>query len=1044
MNYKNAEVDLLRFNILLNNLITKELIHNKLYLKACEIISHCKYFDNAWIYIKQENTIYSSNNKITYLDDKLSNSCYREVFDTGSIATSISIINSEKNCLISNNKAKSYTIGYPIIINDLQIGIISVSVVSISIDNKLISEIINNISSDISSAIILIGKNNNADSIEKSFQLETPIIDFEKTYTTIFNNAPVGISILNNKGIITNLNARESEILGYSYNEIIGKHISHFIHKDLQKNFKDNFAIFLKTGKIEVITKLVSKDGKEIRVSRVASAVKDKNGDIIKIIVHTQDISEAIIIDKERHMLNQAIDHSPSIIVITNLDNKITYINKKFTEITGYSYDEILGKEPTLLRILSENYFSKKVWKTLTANKTWKGEFNNIKKNGDLYWERAEISPFCDKNGKKIGYIKTAEEITLLKKVEHKLKETLNNYKQIFELSPTPIIIHKKSVLLELNPAALKLLSGDNSNKVNKNLFIGKDISSFVKNKNKQEVIDYLSNITTPIITNPKTQNTIYNIKGEKRIIELAGTPIHFNDGTSIMSVFEDITNRLNWTRKLQDSEVKFRSIFDTNPDAISITRISDGLIIDVNDGFTNVCKYSRDEIIGKNDKEIGFYRNPKDRKKIISLLKQNNRIDSKEIDFKTKNGNIFTALVSARVIKINNEKVILFVSRDITERKQIEQELLIAKEKAEEHNLLKTAFLANMSHEIRNPMNAIIGFSDLLKDDDLTKAEIHRYVDIIQSKGDDLLVLINDIIDISKIESGVLEVDNKPLDIISIIYNVERNYKNSFNAKENLDFIINTDSSNLFIDADITRIHQVFNNLIDNAIKFTKSGIISITTHKRENSIEIVVSDTGIGIDKSKLATIFDRFTQLDNTNTVSGAGLGLSITKSLVELMNGEISVTSELNQGTSFTITFQETQSCSDSTNNTFGQKSYAQVKDCNIIIIDKDNSNKVLYNTFLKDKRNTISFYDNILDIRGNIAETKVILLTINQNNAAFNSKVAELKNNNKDLKIIGIYSSKLPEKPNENIDAYLIKPVIKDILCEKVSNLLLST
>jgi CheY-like chemotaxis protein len=262
-------------------------------------------------------------------------------------------------------------------------------------------------------------------------------------------------------------------------------------------------------------------------------------------------------------------------------------------------------------------------------------------------------------------------------------------------------------------------------------------------------------------------------------------------------------------------------------------------------------------------------------------------------------------------VVRINyaNQPALMNIVRDISERKLVEKELLTAKEKAEESDRLKSAFLANMSHEIRTPMNGILGFTDLLKDPKLTGDEQLEYVSIIEKSGARMLGIINDIVDISKIEAGLMKVHlkesniNEQIDYLLTFFKPEAEekgvtllFKTSLTSKEST---IITDREKVF---------AILTNLIKNAIKYSDKGAIEFGYLKKAEYLEFFVKDQGIGIPKERQEAIFERFIQADisNKRAFQGAGLGLAITKAYVEMLGGKIRVESEEGKGSVFYFT------------------------------------------------------------------------------------------------------------------------------------------
>lgn len=257
---------------------------------------------------------------------------------------------------------------------------------------------------------------------------------------------------------------------------------------------------------------------------------------------------------------------------------------------------------------------------------------------------------------------------------------------------------------------------------------------------------------------------------------------------------------------------------------------------------------------------------------------------------------------------KNNTRSGMLLLWRDITEQERFEQELIESKKKAEESDRLKTAFLANMSHEIRNPMHAIMGFTEILRDPNTSEAVRVRYTDIISQSAQKLLSLINDIIDLSKVEAGEESMEIEPGDVNALIDEVKM-LMNPMAARKSIELAI-TDIlpvSEAFIETDFRKLRQIVINLIGNAIKYTDQGGVSVSVRHIHPHLIFTVKDTGIGIDSKTLSVIFERFRQADakSARHIGGTGLGLSISKAYAELLGGMISVDSTFGKGSTFTL-------------------------------------------------------------------------------------------------------------------------------------------
>lgn len=255
-----------------------------------------------------------------------------------------------------------------------------------------------------------------------------------------------------------------------------------------------------------------------------------------------------------------------------------------------------------------------------------------------------------------------------------------------------------------------------------------------------------------------------------------------------------------------------------------------------------------------------------------------------------------------------DNMNVLEVVAHELSifiDRKNTENQLILAKERAEESDRLKTAFLQNMSHEIRTPLNGILGFASLLDDDDIDIIDVKKYSSYIQGSGNRLFELINNVIDISKIESGSVIVSENEFSVNALIDEIYNQFSIMVQSR-NLNLVKNIDNQNdIILISDSLKLHQILSNLVNNAIKFTTAGSVEISYKTNEHEIVFCVKDTGNGIDKEHIQKIFDRFYQADMSmeRGFEGAGLGLSICKGLAKYLNGDIWVDSEINKGSSF---------------------------------------------------------------------------------------------------------------------------------------------
>ncbi len=380
-------------------------------------------------------------------------------------------------------------------------------------------------------------------------------------------------------------------------------------------------------------------------------------------------------------------------------------------------------------------------------------------------------------------------------------------------------------------------------------------------------------------------------------------------DGITIFAtIMRDITERKLTEAALIASEIRYRRLFESAKDGILILDAETGMIVDVNPFLIELLGYSKEQFIEKEVWNIGFFKDIVANKDKFLELQQKEYVRYEDLPLEAENGRKINVEFVSNVYLVDNHKVIQCNIRDITKRKLIENELISEKKHAEESDNLKTAFLQNMSHEIRTPLNGIIGFSDLLDDEFIAKEDIKHFTAVIKQSGKRLLEIVNNVLDISKIQTGQVKIQKHNIIINTVLEDVliffspianNRNIKLTFQNATDTTTCLYTDEAKL---------NQIFTNLINNALKFTKSGNIDFGYETKAQYIQFYVRDTGIGIPEELHERIFIRFIQaeMSQTRNFEGAGLGLAICKGLIELLGGRIWVESEVCKGTTFYFT------------------------------------------------------------------------------------------------------------------------------------------
>jgi PAS domain S-box-containing protein len=381
------------------------------------------------------------------------------------------------------------------------------------------------------------------------------------------------------------------------------------------------------------------------------------------------------------------------------------------------------------------------------------------------------------------------------------------------------------------------------------------------------------------------------------------------DDGGTV-ATYADITDLKQAEQTIQESEQRLRVIAEAAPMAVVIVTFDDGIVRYANQRFSEMFKLEGSSALGLQAKTL--YADPQHRARFIGELTERGHVEGMEMLFKRAGGEEFWALIAAQRVQFEGRPAMITGLADISDRKRMEGELHKAIWASEQATRAKSDFVANMSHELRTPLNAIIGYSEILFEDAQTAGREPEMADLrkIQDAGKHLLGLIDNILDLSKIEAGKMTLYLETFELLPTIDSVAATVtplaKKTGNA-----LVVNCAEGVGTMHGDLTKVRQTLFNLLSNACKFTRNGTITLTalrdTDEAGDWIEFQVRDTGIGMTPDQQAKVFEAFTQADasTTRTYGGTGLGLAITKSFCRLMGGDVTLTSEAGKGTTFVV-------------------------------------------------------------------------------------------------------------------------------------------
>ena len=643
-----------------------------------------------------------------------------------------------------------------------------------------------------------------------------------------------------------------------------------------------------------------------------------------------------------------------AIISVTDLKGNITLINEKFCEISGYSRNELMGKNHSLLNSgQHDDVFFKEMYRTIVKGDVWQGEICNKAKDGSLYWVESTIVPNNDQQGKPQSYIALRTDTTTRKKAELAIKENQDRLQLIMESTGVGVwdwLVMTGEIEFNARWADITGYTLEELSPLNMSTWTSK-VHPEDLTKSSQLLEKHFDGETE----NYECELRLKHKEGHWVWVLDSGKLVERDENgfpRRMIGTLLDISQQKNAELKTVEALALTEATLEATDNGVLVT--SEGRILRKNKNFTTMWTIPDELQTIEEETPLLEYilpqlQHPEDFVERVEELQVSHDIERSFI-FHFKDGRIFER--SSMPIEIPGKVVPRVWSfRDITEQKKSEIALQNAKDKAETANKTKGEFLANMSHEIRTPMNGVIGMTELLLDHDLEAEQQNRALTIKRS-AESLLTIINDILDFSKIEAGKLDLEILDFDLGTLLEDIADTLAVRA-IEKNLEFICSVNPLlPQWFKGDPGRVRQILTNLIGNAIKFTEKGEVSVSYQLTDDKddrqlLRFSVKDTGIGLTQEQQGKLFQKFSQADGSTTrkFGGTGLGLAISKQLVEMMSGNVGIDSELGQGSTFWFTLDlelaEAKISPIKTENLHAE---------NILLVDDNETNRLVFSQF----------------------------------------------------------------------------------------------
>jgi len=760
-----------------------------------------------------------------------------------------------------------------------------------------------------------------------------------------------------------------------------------------------------------------------------------------------------------KDLLNDIIEKNPMSIQIVDKDGYTLHGNPSYNRLFGATpppdfsiFDDLQNKSKELEQLIARA----KNGEVVHLPDIYFNPRDEVAEAPDMpLWIRAQIFPLNDSSGKPEQFIFMHENITENKLAEAELKKSEERFRDIiYSAGDWVWEVDENGIYTYSSNKSIELLGYSQQE------IIGKSPFDFMQTEDVELVLPIFKDIASKKLPINDLENWNVKKNGERICLLTNGVPILNNKGIlkGYRGVDKDITARKQIEIELLEHVVQYRNLANSGL-ALIWTSGSDKLCNYFNTTWLNFTGRALEQELGNGWAE-GVH--PDDFERCLeTYVTAFDRCEPFEMEYRLRNANgEYRWILDMGTPNYNSTGEFMgYIGNcfDITDRKQIEQDLIIAKERAEESDRLKSAFLANMSHEIRTPMNGILGFAELLKENNLTTEQQSHYIGIIEKSGARMLNIINDIVDISKIESGQMDVAISETNVNELIENIYLFFSPECEGKGlQISFQNTLPARESFISSDPEKIYAILTNLVKNAIKFTKSGSIRLGYEKINDDLRFFVKDTGIGIRPEQIEMVFERFRQGNEllSRGYEGSGLGLSISKAYVEMLGGKIWVeskvrdTSESNDGGSifyFTLPYHNSFASNILENsNELSEIKSVRMRKLKILIAEDDEGSEIFLKAVLQKYSNEILVTKTgakAVELCRNNPDLDLIMMDIKMLEMDGYQATTLLRKFNKDVIIIAQTAFAQNGSKELAIEAgctdYLAKPIRRDHLIEKL-------